>query len=81
MKRPTLKISYNAPVTITFALLSLIALILNGVTDGWTNAYLFSVYHCSLTDPLAWVRFFGHLRTHRIVIIETSTDIHESILQ
>ena len=64
MKRPTLKISYNAPVTITFALLSLIALILNGVTDGWTNAYLFSVYHCSLTDPLAWVRFFGHVLGH-----------------
>ena len=64
MHRPTLKISYNAPVTLTFALLSLLALILNGVTGGWTNAHLFSVYHCSLTDPLAWVRFFGHVLGH-----------------
>ena len=64
MKRPTLKISYKAPVTITFALLSLIALILNGVTDGWNNAHLFSVYHCSLADTLAWARFFGNVLGH-----------------
>ena len=29
MKRPTLKISYNAPVALTFAILSLIALALS----------------------------------------------------
>ena len=64
MKRPTLKISYNAPVSLTFALLALLALILGNVTDGWTTSHLFSVYRCSLADPLAWVRFFGHVLGH-----------------
>lgn len=64
MKRPTLKLSYNAPVALTFALLSLIALILDGLTNGWTTVNLFSVYRSSLSDPLTWVRFFGHVLGH-----------------
>ncbi len=64
MKRPTIKISYNAPVSLTFALLALIALILHNVTNGWTTANLFSVYRCSLGDPLAWFRFIGHVLGH-----------------
>ena len=64
MHRPTMKISYNAPVALTFALLSLLALALNWFTHGWTNLNLFSVYRCSLADPLAWFRFFGHVLGH-----------------
>lgn len=64
MKRPTLKLSYNAPVALTFAILSLIALILDGVTNGWTTFNLFSVYRAPLSDPLTWVRFFGHVLGH-----------------
>ena len=64
MDRPTLKISYNAPVALTFALLSLAALIANYFSVGWTNGHLFSVYRCSLADPLAWLRFFGHVLGH-----------------
>lgn len=64
MNHPTMKISYNAPVALTFALLSLIALAANYLTAGWTNHHLFSVYQCSLADPLAWVRFFGHVLGH-----------------
>ena len=64
MNRPTMNISYNAPVALTFALLSLLALGLNWLTHGWTNMNLFSVYRCSLADPLAWVRFFGHILGH-----------------
>lgn len=64
MNRPTLKLSYNAPVALTFSLLALIALVLDGVTNGWTTANLFSVYRCSLADPLAWFRFFGHVLGH-----------------
>lgn len=64
MKRPVLKISYNAPVTLTFALLCLLALALNSLTGGWTTSHLFSVYRCSLADPLAFVRFFGHVLGH-----------------
>ena len=64
MNRPTMKISYNAPVALTFALLSLLALAVNRFTGGWANIHLFSVYHCSLADPLAWFRFFGHVLGH-----------------
>lgn len=64
MKRPTLKLSYNAPVALTFAILALIALILDGITNGWTTVNLFSVYRSSLSAPLTWVRFFGHVLGH-----------------
>jgi len=64
LKRPTLRISYNAPVSLTFALLALAALILHSVTGGWTTSNLFSVYHSSLANPLTWVRFFGHVLGH-----------------
>lgn len=64
MKRPTLKLSYNAPVALTFALLSLIALVLGTITNGWTTYHLFSVYRAPLSDPLTWVRFFGHVLGH-----------------
>ena len=64
MNRPTMKISYNAPVALTFALLSLLAMVANYFTNGWANAALFSVYRSSLADPLTWVRFFGHVLGH-----------------
>lgn len=64
MKHPTIKISYNAPVELTFSLLALIALLLDPITNGWTTAHLFSVYRCSLSDPLAFFRFFGHVLGH-----------------
>jgi len=64
MKRPTLKISYNAPVALTFAILSLIALALSWITNGWTTSHLFSVYRSSLADPLTYIRFFGHVLGH-----------------
>ena len=57
MNRPVLKLSYNAPVTLTFALLALTALVLDHFTGGWTTVHLFSVYRCSLSDPLAFFRF------------------------
>lgn len=64
MKRPTLKLSYNAPVTLTFVLLCALALGLDSLTNGWTTYHLFEVYRCSLTAPLAYVRFFGHVLGH-----------------
>lgn len=63
-KRPVLKIQYDSPVILTFALLCIGALFLNSVTDGWVNTNLFSVYNCSLKDPLAYVRFLCHIFGH-----------------
>ena len=51
-------------MALTFALLSLAALILDMVTNGWTTMNLFSVYNAPLSDPLTWVRFFGHVLGH-----------------
>lgn len=58
------RIRYNAPVTLTFALLSLGVLVLNQLTNGWTTTMLFSVYRAPLTDPLTYVRFLGHVLGH-----------------
>ena len=61
---PKLKISYNAPVTLTFIFISLIILILNSILGGVLTTKCFSVYRSSLTDPLAYVRMFGHVLGH-----------------
>lgn len=63
-KRPVLKLQYDSPVILTFALLSLAALIANQLTDGWANTNLFSVYRSSFTDPLTYVRLFLHVLGH-----------------
>ena len=59
-----LRIQYNAPVVLTFALLSLGALGLDYLTGGWTTLHLFCVYRAPLTDPLTYVRLFGHVLGH-----------------
>jgi len=63
MKR-LIKIQYNSPVVLTFALLSLAALFINQFTLGWANKYLFSVYRSSLRDLLTYPRFFLHILGH-----------------
>ena len=57
-------ILFNAPVILAFALLSLIALLLGKWTNGATTTQFFSVYRSSLSDPLTYVRFFGHVLGH-----------------
>lgn len=57
------KLSYNAPVVLTFTLISLVALLLDRVTDGKTNHLLFSVYR-SKFSLLFIFRLFGHALGH-----------------
>ena len=64
MKRHTIHLDYNAPVTLTFFFASLAALLLGHFTGGWTTRHLFSVYQSSLADPLFYVRLFGHVLGH-----------------
>ena len=54
-------LKYNAPVTLTFALLSLLALALNELTDGWTTQNLFCFYKSPLTDYLTYPRAVLHV--------------------
>lgn len=58
------RIQYNSPVILTFAGLSLAALVLGWLTRDWTTTKLFCVYRAPLTDPLTWVRLVGHVLGH-----------------
>ncbi len=58
------KIQYNSPVVLTFAGVSLLALILAYVTGGVSNTLLFSVYRSSPLNPLFWLRLVLHVLGH-----------------
>lgn len=64
MKRISVRLQYNAPVTLTLFFLALGALWLDTITQGWTTVHLFSVYRSSLSDPLFYLRLFGHVLGH-----------------
>ncbi|MCL2620060.1 MAG: rhomboid family intramembrane serine protease [Defluviitaleaceae bacterium] len=57
-------LQYNAPVTLTFGLIALMALVLGGITDNGSTLLLFSVYRSSPADPLTYIRLFGHVFGH-----------------
>ena len=59
-----IKIQYNAPTVLTFAALSLAALLLGWITGGASTYALFSVYRAPLTSPLTYVRLVGHVLGH-----------------
>lgn len=61
---PLKRIQYNAPVVLTFALISLGVLGLAQLTNGTSNRLLFSVYRAPLTDPLMYLRLFLHALGH-----------------
>ena len=50
MSRKLIKLQYNSPVVLTFALLSLAVLWLDGLTGGKSTHALFSVYRSSFAD-------------------------------
>ncbi len=58
------KFHYNSPVILTFALICLFSFWLNRITGGWANAHLFSTYRASLTNPMMYLRLFGHILGH-----------------
>jgi len=62
-KRRRLRLSFNAPVVIAFALISLLALGLSYLPGNW-NMRLFAVYRAPFTDWLTYPRFFLHVLGH-----------------
>ena len=58
------RIQYNAPVTLTFALVSLAVLGISSVSGGKSNELLFSVYRSPFSDPFAYIRVFTHVMGH-----------------
>lgn len=65
MKKRSFQLQYNSPVILSFALISLGALLLNMVTAGASNKLLFSVYRSSLGDLLTYPRFLLHVLGHK----------------
>ena len=58
------RVQYNSPVILTFALISLGALVLGALTGGWSTSTLFCVYRAPLSDPLTYVRMVTHVLGH-----------------
>lgn len=58
------KIHYNSPVVLSFALASLLVLVLSMITAGYTNYILFSTYRSSPFDFLTYIRAIGHVLGH-----------------
>ncbi|WP_026528935.1 rhomboid family protein [Butyrivibrio sp. VCD2006] len=59
-----LKITFNSPVILCFALLSLIALLLGIITKGASTTALFSTYRSDLKSPLTYIRLFTYALGH-----------------
>lgn len=59
-----IRISFNSPVILIFSIACLFTLGLGYLTGGVSDKLLFCVYRSSLTDPLTYFRFFGHVLGH-----------------
>ena len=57
-------IQYNAPVVLTFALVSLVVTVAGMLTANAATELLFCVYRSPIADPLTWVRLFTHVLGH-----------------
>lgn len=58
------RVSFNSPVVLMFAVICLIALLLGMATEGKTNDLFFSVYRSSMLSPFTYIRFAGHVFGH-----------------
>lgn len=59
-----IRVSFNAPVVLSFVLLCLCATVAGVVTKHASTQLLFSVYRSSLLNPLTYVRWFTHVLGH-----------------
>ena len=57
-------VTHRFDAILSYFFLSLIALILGVVTNGWTTHTLFSVYRSSALNPTFFIRLFGHILGH-----------------
>ncbi len=62
--RSKLKITFNSPAILVFALACVVVQVLNVLTHGESNRVLFSTYRSSLINPLTWVRCVTHVLGH-----------------
>ena len=71
MRKNSFRIYMNAPITIGFAAICILALCLSYLTDEKSTALIFSTYHSSLLDPLTYIRLichvFGHINLSHLI--------------
>ena len=58
------RVTFNAPVVLSFAIASLAVLILGYISLGKITEWLFMTRHTSLLSPLTYIRFFTHVLGH-----------------
>ena len=58
------RISFNAPVILSFAAICLVAMGLNYITNGASNRAVFVTYHSSLLSPMTYIRLITHVFGH-----------------
>ena len=59
-----LRISFNAPAILSFALLCVVVQLVSMLTKQASTNLLFSVYRSSFANPLTYVRCFTHVLGH-----------------
>lgn len=62
--KKNIKISFNAPVTLSFVIICFVVTLMGAVTGGKSTRMLFVTYHSSLTNPLTYIRFFTYVFGH-----------------
>ena len=60
----SIRITFNSPVILWFAIISFIVLIAGIFTGGASTQAYFMTYHSSLASPWTYVRFFTHVLGH-----------------
>ena len=59
-----LKVSYNAPIILSFVILCFIVTAVGTLTGNKSTEMLFAVHRGSLTNPLTYIRCFTHVFGH-----------------
>ena len=68
MQKKNFRIYFNAPITLGFTAICLIALALAYVTDDASTALIFSTYGSSWFSPMTYVRLICHVFGHGDIV-------------
>lgn len=63
-KSKGLRVTFNAPLVLVFALLCTLVTILDQLTGRKSISMIFSTYASSFSDPMTYVRLFTHVLGH-----------------
>lgn len=58
------RLYFNAPITLSFVGICLLALLLDFITQGESTQTFFCTYNSSLLNPLTYFRLIGHIFGH-----------------